>query len=106
MKYSEVYNKAAGLVERGWTQHASARDRYGDRCQVNSTLAVSWCFTGALNLAGWYIPFSSLREIRDYVYYNQDMVDWNDNPNRTKKDVVKLLRDAAKRADEEGKTCG
>ena len=106
MKYSKVYNKAADLVEKGWTQHASARDKHGNSCQVNSTSAVSWCVTGALNLAAWYIPASSLKEIRNYIYYSRGMLDWNDDPNRTKEHVVKLLREAAKRADEEGKTCG
>ena len=51
MKYSEVYNKAATLIEKGWTRHAMARDRAGYECNIKSELAVSWCLSGAISAA-------------------------------------------------------
>ena len=51
MKYSEVYNKTADLVEKGWTQGIMARDKWGTSCYPTSSLAVSWCLSGALTLA-------------------------------------------------------
>ena len=48
MKYAELYNKAADLIEKGWTQNAFATNEYGDDVSPNNNKATSWCLSGAL----------------------------------------------------------
>ena len=107
MKYSEVYNKAADVVEKGWTQGTFARDKWGDECYFRDPLAVSWCLSGALSLA-FNSPFglNSYKTVRNYLRIGTSLSIWNDDPYRTQKDVVKFLREEAKRADEEDMNCG
>ena len=102
MKYSEIYNKAANLVEKGWTQDAMARNEQGAEVYSNSRYAISWCLGGALNCASQGFSLNRRVELRKYLGLDLDVPSWNDDPNRTKEDVIKLLRDAAKRADKEG----
>ena len=108
MEYSEVYNKAADLVEKGWTQNAQAKTGGEAKCNFDDSCAVRWCLTGALMLA--YYTLSSfgysLTELRDYLGLGRSPSLWNDHPDRTQEEVVKLLRETAKRADEENKIIG
>ena len=107
MKYSKFYNKVADLVEKGWTQGTSARTKSGARCDFQDTRAVSWCLSGAI-LAVYYGPLSvtSLTELRSYLGIGALASRWNDHPDRTQEEVLKLLRETAKRADEENKIIG
>ena len=106
MKYSEIYNKAADLVEKGWTRGAMARDDRGDDCEIGSDYAESWCLVGALNLACrglWLdggLAEGQYREIREGLRIDCSLTAWNDGPGRTQKDVIKLLRDTAEQADQ------
>ena len=102
---SEVYNKAADMVESGWTQNAYARDSQEKPTYPCRNNAESWCLSGAL--------IAAVYNLRGGVYYSSDdaekafklsedlglpcgdTAEWNDNPDRTKEQVVDLLRDAA-----------
>ena len=106
MKYSEVYNKAADLVEKGWTQYAMARDVHGSKRDFGSKDASSWCLSGALHLGCCDLSsVSSYRKLTSYLLLEDYLFVWNDAPDRTQEDVIKLLRDTATRADKEGLTC-
>ena len=115
MKCSEIYNEAADLVEKGWSQNAFARNKNGFSVDPGGDGATSWCLSGAL----WLVTygkgtFNRPSDYRTSILYKlvQDLklkkfvAAWNDDPDRTQEDVVKLLRDAAKQADEENKTIG
>ena len=111
MKYSQIYNKAADFVEKGWTQGRMAVDKHGNDCHSQSKDAVRWCLSGALSLTCVVKSFSQFSmsprtELVKYLSLEDSITYWNDDPNRTQEDVVELLREAAKRADEEGMTIG
>ena len=107
MTHTELYNQAAALIAKGWTQGVYSRDKEGNSCDPGEKSAVSWCLSGALLLASDLSAFSSgLREVRSYLGLKVAVATWNDNPGRTQRDVVKLLKNAARRAARGDKTIG
>ena len=46
------------------------------------------------------------RKIRDYLGLDSYLSVWNDYPGRRQEDVIELFKEAAERADREGKTYG
>ena len=107
MTKTEFYNKAAALIEKGWNQNVYSKDEKGNNCNPEAKAAVSWCLSGAL-LRVFYLSDINygLPEARAYLGLGVAVATWNDHPDRTQKDVVRLLKNAARRADEEGKTSG
>ena len=107
MEYSEVYNKAAALIEKGWNQNVYSKNEKGKVCKPWDKSAVSWCLSGALLhvLNSGEVGYS-LKEVRVHLGLGVTAATWNDHPDRTQKDVVRLLKNAARRADKEGKTSG
>ena len=94
MKHSEIYNAAAALIEKGWTQHALARTIEGFTCHPNSPLARSWCLTGALKaVSGDLIGPALVSNLLDHARLGEAIClpSWNDNPCRTKKQVIARL---------------
>ena len=61
--------EARGLLLRGWSQGAQARDRSGHVVQAWSHEAASWSLLGSL-LASWYRHNESLQE--DFVAHSMD----------------------------------
>ena len=106
MKYGKIYREAADLVEKGWTQGALARDQYGVEVPCDSPTAVCWCLSGALDLASWEVRVNHWMKLTSYFKLYEAISVWNDRPDRTQEEVVKLLKDTAKRADKENKTIG
>ena len=107
MTKTEFYNKAAALIEKGWNQNVYSEDEKGRVCEPRNRLAVSWCLSGALLRALNSSELDcSLKEARAYLGLRVAVATWNDHPDRTQRDVVMLLKNAARRADEEGKTSG
>ena len=107
MTDSELYNKAADLIEKGWTQNAFARDEEGGSVNPDDNEAASWCLSGAL----WLVVQENkiLNETsRGRVTTNYKLVnnlklerfapEWNDDPGRTQGQVAILLRNAAARS--------
>lgn len=103
MKTSELFYKAADIVERGWLQgHYYGQGRH--------------CLVGAVNVAsGQYVycdreeggvdclvsfgPDNSFVERSLYLlasnYLHENVIQWNDKPERTKEEVVAMLHNAA-----------
>ena len=109
MKYSEICNAAADLIEEGWTQLAFARTAEGVACQPNAEAAVSWCLNGALRAVCrnlFYPTITLFLEGRFGLGTADYQSRWNDDPFRTKEEVITRLRNAAKQAGEEEKTYG
>ena len=106
MIYSEVYNKAADIVEKGWTQGDYARDESGRGCGIESSDAVSWCISGALSLAQGPYNFDDYSKLAALLGLYQSLPKYNDHPSRTQEEVVELLRYTARRADKEGSSFG
>ena len=110
MNYCEIYNKTADILEKGWTQEAMARDKYGTMVSSFNPNAVSFCLGGALTLVFRRYLGRGYKKLREYLEVpnsaHSTLSAWNDDPKRTQEDVIELLRNAAKRADEENKTTG
>ena len=88
-----------GLINRGWTQERDAYDVNGDEVDPESDDAVAWSLFGALLASTdrhplvetdfWYL----VRTIGEKtgVGGRTGPTVWNDDPRRTRKDVVELL---------------
>ena len=98
MTYAELYNVAAALIEKGWNQDVYSRDKEGNSCDPGEKSAVSWCLSGALLLASDHLDSDFLRGARAYLGLETAASIWNDSPGRTQREVVKLLKNAARRA--------
>lgn len=100
---SKIFARAAERVRKGWAQGAMALDARGEEVEVNSRRAVCWCLLGAVERVSppgmlWTFEAGSLldqlgaalREVdpkgREYA-----LAEWNDDPNRTQAQVLKLL---------------
>jgi hypothetical protein len=101
MKAAQVLEEAAVLVQRGWTQHVPARDASNLHVPWNSAAATSWCIIGAVWRAagGVVIGNAVLPHIAKVI--GKEISSWNDCYGRTQEEVVKVLRAAALRSQEE-----
>ena len=103
MLNSELYSKAADIIESGWTQGVYARDEDGCSVYPQKKTAKSWCLTGALFAVAYTTDKCiSYGLIVDNLIENLALEDtpgmWNDSPDRTQEQVVTLLRRAAARS--------
>ena len=104
-KRKSLFLRMAKRIKSGWNRYAMARDADGNVVHVSSGKAVSWCLSGAftaeVNLvrkesechlyAQWWDEVH--REVLNRHHVSPSR--WNDDPKRTKGDVVKLLHDLA-----------
>ena len=100
---SELYNKAADMIERGWTTGAFARDEQGCSVYLRDHCATSWCLSGALWLvvtenAAPGCMASTLSRLSDGLGLGEPISQWNDRPDRTGGQVEALLRNASIRS--------
>ena len=98
-----IVRDAKYLIEKGWSQKASARDKTGRACSTYSRHAVSYCATGALCVS--ILPTKRTRHGDSWCSnkvwklwqkISQDFADsgihdipkWNDEEIRTKEQVT------------------
>jgi hypothetical protein len=97
---------ASRLIERGWTQHADARDADESIVHPCDGRAVSWSLLGALVAAVEHVACSdgehaAIGQLARTCTLLADIVDsdsleqWNDARERTRDDVVAVLEQAA-----------
>jgi len=88
--------KAWELVEQGWVQGFSFGDEDGRPCRRDN--AVKFCALGAIERAYPNSASSAAMQARNYLYHeynNRASVSmWNDDPQRTQADVVRMLKGA------------
>jgi hypothetical protein len=103
MTPQEVLIKAAELLESSptaWTQEYIARDHTGFPGEANHPSACSWCAMGAIakvqNLPDAPQEHNAASKLLASHLGALSIVEWNDNPVRTREDVIKGLREAAK----------
>jgi hypothetical protein len=92
----DVLHRAADLLEEfGWTQNSEARTADGRCVKAYNHDAVAFCAGGAVDRACFdlAIPEWTYEEIADLI--GQGYADWNDDPRRTKAQVVARLREVA-----------
>ena len=104
-KTIQVLERAAELVEQGWTQGVVARTPSGNECDFYSSQACAWCAIGALDRGcheiGISAFFVSHLKLQIATGERGTIADWNDAPGRTQADVVSAFRRAIELAKEE-----
>jgi hypothetical protein len=88
-------------IDAGWSQDVHARDRIGEEVSLASDEASAWTLSAAFALAGKDgIPMDhlhgALRALADVTGMNS-IEGWNDDPRRTKQDVLDALDAAIER---------
>jgi hypothetical protein len=101
----ELLRRACDLVRSGWSQHADARSAEGVEVQPWHETAVAWSLLGALVAAleeradrGRDLPLDHLAAALNELAENIDddsLANWNDEPTRTRDDVINTLESAA-----------
>ena len=100
MKISECLRQTADRLERtGWTQQGWSEDPNKATCVVLA-LAGKQSARHAHPAVKFLMNYLGLKRT-DTEYY--PMFRWNDDPQRTKDEVLTTLREAAKAAEAEGK---
>jgi hypothetical protein len=103
----ELLRRASDLIRRGWTQHAESRDAAGAEVEPWQSTATCWSLLGALVAAleeqtdGGDLPLQQLADALDALalFVDSDsLADWNDDPRRTRDDVIVVLGAAAEAA--------
>ena len=113
MTTKEILVKVRGLIERGWTQNASARNANGDRVAPTSRHACKWCATGALYAIYETIPNwrddPKTDETSDLVRaalpkrsndFHKTIIGFNDADNTTQADILAVFDEAIARCDD------
>ena len=102
MHVSKIYNKAADLIKKGWVQKSFAESSDGKRTHPCRDNAERWCLSGALIAAVYLVEGDRLghcpARLIDGLMLEDNMILWNDYPDRTKGEVVTLLQNAAARS--------
>ena len=87
-----------------WTQHYMARNKNGSIINYKSPEATKWCVLGAMFKLGWEDKDIVDQETKlqkeiaifykDDVYAPESVAGWNDEPERTVEDIIKLTKRA------------
>ena len=114
MKASEVIIKARSLIEAGWTQGASARDKHGARKNIRDDNATHFCALGAVNRVLYKVEMTEeewvklrhrvVQHLGNAMNAKRDelgsgIVTWNDRSDTTKEDVLHAFSVALDQAD-------
>lgn len=86
MNNVEFLKAVRAIIEKGWTQRVFARDAQGKPVSSGSKEAVSHCVVGAARAVG---DIARLHSIMWRDIYN--IPEWNDDPRRTKGEVLAML---------------
>lgn len=93
---AEMAQEFRGKPER-WMQGAYAKDFEGEECSPSDSAAVCWCIAGKLlmhspsSVGGLWNSFTNMAFLRN----SNELVGWNDAPDRTVADVIALCEKVA-----------
>ena len=104
----QILIRARALIERGWTQKCTARNKAGIPCSVCDDDASAWSISGALDAAKTQMFglmdsaafHDATQTLRDVIFPQSkgpshlSLPDWNDTPGRTKDEVLAPFDDA------------
>lgn len=95
-------NAVAGVLEQGWCQRAYARDAQGKMVTLRDETACCYCLSAAVELTA---DFSNGRAVAMYQAIANTLglpldriVPWQDERDRTKAEVIYIVRMAAEAA--------
>jgi hypothetical protein len=95
MTKKEVLIQAKAIIERGWCQGTYAIDNDGHPVDFDSQKAVAWCIRGATCLIapdGYHNRYGAHELIKSITI--TPISQWNDEPGRTKEEVLDVLTQA------------
>lgn len=100
---SRVLKRAYVLLEKGWCQGCSARDSDCLAVSPTSPEAVQFCMTGAIVAS---TPdnqrYDAFEYLQDTVFKRQFSIpSYNDAPNRRKQTILRKVREAIDRAEQD-----
>ena len=86
------------LEQHDWTQGWFARNMRGRCVSVNDETACSFCTVGAIDKAypNQVINYRLRFKLKEYLYAktgNFSILAWNDDPTRTKEEVISVLKE-------------
>jgi hypothetical protein len=92
-----ILNRAALVVEQGWSQHKSARDFAGREVEAHDPAAMCWCACGAIDVAIRELgaPVELYDRVCNVLGGDQALIRFNDAPGRSAADVAAFLRSGA-----------
>ena len=85
----DCIREARGYIEQGWCRGAIARNRDGEEVPWRDEDACEWCILGAFRKAQWWNHTELIEAL--FAAMDEAPDDWNDNPTRTKQDVLDLM---------------
>ena len=95
--------KPSEYIEKGWTQGEIARNESGYCVPASDPDAVCWCAVGAIGAAypidktmhpDYLEARDSIRRVLSESGVECSISEWNDDPRRTKEEVLDLFRKA------------
>jgi hypothetical protein len=101
MTAKEVLNAAANRIEKlGWCQGSYGVSSEGKPCRTRrmgfETDVVQTDLLGAIRFIDNREPGDEAKSLVQTLLSKENLADWNDDPKRTKEQVIALLRKAAK----------
>ena len=90
MKTSEILKKALQYIKKGWCKDYWARDNKGKKVYYDDASAIKFCATGAICKVSH--TNAKADQLMLKVVGGESVADWNDDPKRTKKQVIAGLR--------------
>ena len=103
----EFFLRVAKRLRAGWTQNTNARNAEGNSVHANAPSAVAWCLGGAGCLESYRKTPTTfiwdemvMEKIRAREGQRHIIPFWNDDPERTKDEVIDLVLGIAYSEDE------
>lgn len=101
----EFFTQAREKIDRPekWTKHTYAKDAHGERVGAESSHAVCFCMSGALNSVHWNLgdraapvvreelPWNILKKACSKVFGKWDIVSSNDDADTTHPEVLEAM---------------
>jgi hypothetical protein len=102
---ANILECAAKLIEtKGWTQGSYARDANDGAVSSLDKNAECFCIIGALSHVSLGYDSNTRRKAYQFatnIIHNERLTTWNDDPARTKEEVITFLKSAAELARKE-----
>jgi hypothetical protein len=102
---ANILECAAELIEtKGWTQGSYARDANGEAVDLLDKNAECFCIIGALSHVSWGYDFNircKAYQFATNILHDKSLLPWNDDPARTKEEVITFLKSASELARKE-----
>ena len=94
-KINNDLDKIISRLEKGWTQHHSARDANGDPIGSKDEKATCWCLVGAMAKEDIHLCSETYAHILSTIRREEDAYCvgcWNDGEEQTQEKIIASLK--------------